>query len=141
MRDLRWNDWTDPLEVLQTEARAFLKQIDFSDFPRGGICINPPELYERKEQLAHAFSKYINEVVLQKIRSPKRCLEVLGDFLHCYIYATDVYRDIFSLVFEYIVENEHMMDLHGKEFAQIEPVLVKDFAEYIETWESMGLKK
>jgi len=128
MKNGQWEDWTEPLTVLLAKAKEFLKQIDFSGFPRGGVLIEPPELYTRKEQLAKAFVAYIEDMLI-------------GDFLEHYVYVSSVYRDAMAIVFEYIGENEHQMDLHGDEFAQTKEDLLKDFALYIENWQSPYTKR
>lgn len=127
MKNGQWEDWTEPLEILLAKAGEFLKQIDFSGFPRGGVLVEPPELYKRKEQIAEAFTAYANDMLT-------------GDFLQYYVYTSSVYRDVYSLVFEYIGENEHQMDLHGEEFAQTEADLLEDFFLYIEYWRSPCIK-
>lgn len=121
MKNGQWKDWTEPLEVLLANVKEFLAQINFSDFPQGEKSIGPPELYTRKEVLAKAFVAYMDDMLI-------------GDFLANYIYVSDVYRDAMAIVFEYIGENEHQMDLQGDEFAQTKDGLLKDFALYIENW-------
>lgn len=124
MKDGQWEDWTEPLKVLLAKAEEFLEQIDFSNFPRGGILIEPPELYIRKEQLAEAFDAYIANILV-------------GDFLEFYVYASSVFEDMYGFVFEYIGENEHQMDLHdGDEFAHDETSLLEDFCLYMANWQS-----
>jgi len=114
-----WKDWTEPLEVLLTKANEFLKQFDFSSFPRGGVHIGPAEIRTRPMYLARAFIAYIDNVFAD-------------DFLQDYVYTASVYKDVYDLVCEYIGENEHAVALHGDEFAQTEEALIKDFCLYIE---------
>lgn len=121
MKDGQWKDWTEPLGILFAEAKEFLEQIDFSDFPKGGKLIEGRPLYTRKEELAKAFVAYMENVLI-------------GDFLADYVYTTSVFSDTLSFVFEYIGENEHQFDLHGDEFAQTKEELLEDFTLYVGNW-------
>lgn len=121
-----WKDWTEPLEVLLAKAQEFLKQIDFSEFPRGGMLVTTPEIHTRKECIAKAFASYIAHPI--------------GGFLRDYIYVSSVYEDVFDLVLEYIGECEHQQDLNGDEFAPTSEALIDDFALYIENWLSPHIK-
>ena len=133
MKDGQWKDWTEPLEVLLAKAREFLKLLDPSDFPRGGKCVVAPELHTRKEELAKAFVAYMDSAISLH---PKRDIDNLlanRSLLVNYVYLTSVYEDVYGLVFEYIGENEHQMDLHGDEFAQTKETLLEDFTLYVDT--------
>ena len=132
----KWEDWTEPLEVLFTTAKEFLDTVRLissyiHELPIGGKCIAAPNIFTRKEELAKAFGAF--------------CEVPHGlwttDFLNNYIYVSSVYCDVMGLVFEYIGENEHQMDLHGNEFAQDASALKKDFALYIEYWQSPHVKR
>ena len=123
MNDGQWDDWAAPLGILLAKADEFLKQIYFSNYPRGGILVQYPGLYLRKEELAKAFEAYITDMLI-------------GDFLKDYVYVSTVYEDAYSFAFEYIGENEHQMELHGDEFAQNETDLLEDFCLYIGNWSS-----
>lgn len=136
MKDGQWEDWTEPLEVLFTTAREFLdtvRQISsrIHELPIGGQCIAAPQLFTRKEELGKALAAFARE--------PKELWTT--DCLNNYIYVSSVYCDVMGLVFEYIGENEHQMDLHGNEFAQTEFDLKEDFALYIENWQSPHVKR
>lgn len=137
MKDGQWEDWTEPLEVLFTTAREFLdtvRQISsrIHELPIGGQCIAAPQLFTRKEELGKALAAFARE--------PKELWTT--DCLNNYIYVSSVYCDVMGLVFEYIGENEHQMNLHeSDEFAQTEFDLKKDFALYIENWQSPHVKR
>ena len=136
MKDGQWKDWTEPLEVLFTTAKEFIdtvRQISsrISELPIGGWCVGAPQIFTRKEELGKALAAFVSE--------PKELWTT--DFLNNYVYVSSVYCDVMGLVFEYIGENEHQMDLHGNEFAQTESDLLEDFALYIENWQSPHVKR
>jgi len=129
MKNGQWEDWTEPLEILFATAKEFLDTVKTISYrirklPDGGKLVVAPELYARKEKLAKALAAFVS--------CPKETWTT--DFLEHYVYVSSVYRDAMAIVFEYIGENEHQMDLHGDEFAQTKEDLLKDFALYIENW-------
>lgn len=145
MKDGQWEDWTEPLEVLFTTAKEFIdtvRQIStrISELPIGGQCIVAPQLFTRKEELGKALAAFVRwNLSTEPTTEPKGLWTT--DFLNNYIYVSSVYCDVMGLVFEYMGENEHQMDLHGNEFAQTADDLKKDFALYIENWQSPHVKR
>jgi len=130
MKDGKWTDWMEPLEILMLKVQYFLycvkKISSLDEFPQGGKLVEGRELYTRKEELAKALAAFV--MVPRKIWTT--------DFLANYVYVSSVYEEAYALVFEYIGENEHQFDLHGDDFAQDEVALLEDFALYIENWSS-----
>lgn len=144
MIDGKWEDWTEPLEVLLSSTKVFIDTLKavsqrIHELPEGGRLVEAPELYTRKEELAKAFTLF----VLRHMNAKDEAKIPTWDtaFLDNYIYVSDVYEDVMSLVFEYIGENEHQVDLHGDEFAQTEIDLREDFAIYISKWQSPHVKR
>jgi len=134
MIDGKWEDWTEPLEILFATAKGFLDTVRTVSYrirklPDGSRLVVAPELYTRKEELAKALAACITFA-----SDPKEIWDT--DFLANYIYVADVYEDTFDFVFHYIGENEHQMDLHGDEFAQTAETLLEDFALYLKSWTS-----
>lgn len=126
-----WRDWTVPQRILLEKANLFTDQIDLSGFPRGGILIEPPEIFTRKEALAKAFAAFISEC-----EPPESYRGHVQDFLEHYVYARTVVGDSYDLVFEYIGECEHAQDLNGDEFPPTREDLLDDFSLYICEWMS-----
>lgn len=131
----KWIGWIEPMQILlKKHAENFIGSLlnagALDDFPKRGKLVEIPEIYTCKEELAKAFSGYL--------AYNAHCTT---DFLEHYVYLTSVYEDVYGLVFEYIGEHEHQMDLHGDEFAQSEVALVEDFALYIANWPSSYIRK
>lgn len=135
MKDGKWEDWTEPLEVLLSKVKEFIDTVKLvssrlQELPEGGKLIELPELCTRHEALGKALSAFLSV--------PRRVWT--ADFLGNYIYAASVYEDVYGFVFEYIGESEHQMDLHGDEVPQTKLELLKDFALYVENWQSPHAK-
>jgi len=126
MKNGQWENWTEPLEILFATAKEFLDIVSdrIRKLSNGGKLVVAPKRYHRGEELAKALAAFVSD--------PKEIWTT--DFLEHYVYVSDVYKDAMAIVFEYIGENEHQMDLHGDEFAQTKADLLKDFALYIENW-------
>lgn len=135
MIDGKWEDWSEPLEILIANVNGFLSGLksisSLKDMPIGGRLVEVPELYTRKERLAKALSHFITW--------KDRKIVWTTEFLENYVYLSSVYEEAYALVFEYICENEHQFDLHGDEFAQNETGLLEDFALYIGNWRTINI--
>lgn len=142
MTDGKWEDWTEPLEILLATAKEFLDTVKAISYrirklPDGGRLVVAPELYTRKEELAKALALFIKHMNARaKNENEAKIPTWETDFLTNYIYVSDVYEDVIHFVFEYIGENEHQANLHGDEFAQTAETLLEDFALYVKSWTS-----
>lgn len=150
MKDGKWTDWTEPLEILISNVKAFLATVksisSLTDMPIGGRLVVAPELYTRKERLGEALAAFIawkeyglaNEDTFTAWTENKTVWT--AEFLKDYVYLSSVYEDAYGLAFDYICENEHMMELHGDEFAQTKEELLEDFSLYVGNWLSPHIK-
>jgi len=130
MIDGQWEDWIEPLEILLAKTKEFLdtvKQISsrIHELPKGEKRVESSVHLIRIKEFGKALAAFLSE--------PKEIWTT--DFLKDYIDVSSIYEDAFSLVFEYIGEHEHEVDLHGEEFAQTEANLLKGFAQYVGCWE------
>ena len=118
--EITWQDWSEPLELLLEAVQGFICTLKRDGCIRTGNSADAAMIKDGKEKLRRALCEYLSHGAKSDA------------FLEKYVYTSEIYKDAFGFVFEYIGESQHMVCLDGNEVPKDKQALIHDFCLYIE---------